>query len=97
MSAIGHHGLQTHLTRLAEALPSGEVRLASDDQAVQHKARQAQGHPEDTKTFVYWDGKAEKQVTGPVVTITEEPSFVFTVKALKDEPVPERPGIPITF
>lgn len=74
------HGLDAHRTRLSDVLAGGEVELIAEDEAVIHKARQACGRQDETKSFVFWDGIEERTVTGTVSSITEGSPFRFAVR-----------------
>ena len=74
------HGLDTHRTRLNDTLAGGDVELASEDDAVIHKARQACGKADAVKSFVFWDGREERTVTGTVCAIHEGKFFRFSVR-----------------
>lgn len=74
------HGLDTHRTRLGDSLPNGEVELIAEDEAVVHKARQACGRSDETKSFVFWDGQDERTVTGTVLRISDGTPFRFCVR-----------------
>lgn len=74
------HGLETHRTRLSDMRPGGEVELIAEDEAVIHKARQARGRQDETKSFVFWDGVEERTVTGTVSSVTEGSPFRFAVR-----------------
>lgn len=72
--------MANHPTRLSKLLPTGDVQIVTEDEAVAHKAMQAQtsGLAVD---FVFWAGASEEIIKGKVTSYDSAEPFTFIVRS----------------
>jgi hypothetical protein len=82
--------MTNHPTRLSHRLATGEVEIVTHDEAVVHKATQAQLSGL-TVDFVFWANESDEIVEGKVMSCGSADPFTFIVRSEMKNETPKAP------